>query len=104
MPWLGYQASNLEAPGPEPGGSAPAAPRRDSRAGLAQAEPHAGIEPAFPAWKAGTLTVVLVRQRRSGWNRTSGLPGFNRTLCQLSYRPLRRDAATRTPSSWAQAR
>ncbi len=25
-------------------------------------EPHAGIEPAFPAWKAGTLAVVLVRR------------------------------------------
>ena len=27
-------------------------------------EPHPGIEPRFPAWKAGTLTIVLVRQDR----------------------------------------
>ena len=43
-------------------------------------EPHAGIEPAFPAWKAGTLAVVLVRRGDSGWDRTNGLLGFNQAL------------------------
>src|SRR5262249_22226605 len=43
-------------------------------------EPHAGIEPASPAWKAGTLTVVLVRRGGSCWDRTSGLLGFNQAL------------------------
>jgi hypothetical protein len=32
-------------------------------------EPHAGIEPAFPAWRAGTLAVVLVRRSASPLNR-----------------------------------
>jgi hypothetical protein len=39
-------------------------PDRCSRANRATSrrEPHAGIEPAFSAWKADTLAVVLVRQ------------------------------------------
>jgi hypothetical protein len=44
------------------------------------AEPHAGIEPAFLAWKASTLAIVLVRHGDSGWDRTSGLLGFNQAL------------------------
>jgi hypothetical protein len=45
-----------------------------------RAEPHAGIKPAFLAWKASTLAIVLVRRGDSGWDRTSGLLGFNRAL------------------------
>jgi hypothetical protein len=43
-------------------------------------EPHAGIEPAFLAWKASTLAIVLVRRGDSGWDRTSALLGFNQAL------------------------
>ena len=50
------------------------------RSCLQRLEPHAGIEPAFPAWKAGTLAVVLVRRGDSGWDRTNGLLGFNQAL------------------------
>ena len=40
---------------------------------------------------------MRARHGRSGWPRTSGLLGFNQALCHLSYRPVSRDAATRTP-------
>jgi hypothetical protein len=89
----------------------PPRPQRGAPAKLSYIppEPHAGIEPAFPAWKAGTLAVVLVRHietrsprrfrpvdvaaqrqanagvsRGSRWDRTSGLLGFNQALCRLS--------------------
>jgi hypothetical protein len=41
-----------------------------------------GIEPAFPAWKAGALAIVLHPHcaNRGGGNRTLDLPGMNRTL------------------------
>lgn len=49
-----------------------------------RSEPHAGIEPAFFAWKANTLAIVLVRQGDSCPGRTGGLLGFNQALCHLS--------------------
>jgi hypothetical protein len=47
-------------------------------------EPHAGIEPASSAWKAGTLAVVLVRHGGSCGARTRGLRIFSAPLCHLS--------------------
>ena len=62
-------------------------------------EPHAGIEPAFLAWKASTLAIVLVRRGDSGWDRTSGLLGFNQALVPTelqSHQSVSRDGRTRT--------
>ncbi len=62
-----------------------------------------GIEPAWPAWKAGTLplsytrrpgpkpqkrTTTLVVRRRGDWTRTSGLLLPKQVRYQLRYTPL----------------
>ena len=62
-----------------------------------------GIEPAWPAWKAGTLplsytrrpgprpqkrTTTLVVQCRGDWTRTSGLLLPKQVRYQLRYTPL----------------
>ncbi len=55
---------------------------------LRRAERHAGVEPAFPAWKAGTLTVVLMPHRGSPRARTSHVLIFTQPLCPMSERTI----------------
>jgi hypothetical protein len=63
------------------------------------AERHAGVEPAFPAWRAGTLTVVLMPQRGSPRTRTSRLLNFTQPLFPDELENQRREARTRTLST-----
>ena len=49
-----------------------------------RAERHAGVEPAFTAWKAVTLTVVLMPLRGSPRARTSRLLIFTQPLYPMS--------------------
>jgi hypothetical protein len=63
-------------------------------------EPHAGIEPAFPAWKAGTLAVVLVRHKAI---RTSRFPeGSNLTPAVLHTAALP-DELENLASGWVES-
>jgi hypothetical protein len=53
-----------------------------------------GIEPAFPAWKAGTLAIVLhprVLHRGTRWTRLTDLQGFNPALLPTELQPHARD-------------
>jgi hypothetical protein len=49
-----------------------------------RAERHAGLEPAFPAWRAGTLAVVLMPHRGSPRTRTPCLLSFGQPLYPMS--------------------
>jgi hypothetical protein len=53
-----------------------------------------------------SITTMLAAQglRESRWDRTSDLPGFDRTLCRTELETRGRDAGTRTPSAASQGR
>jgi hypothetical protein len=56
--------------------------------GSRRGERHAGVEPAFRAWKAGTLAVVLMPHGGSPRTRTSRLLVFPHPLCPMSQRTI----------------
>jgi hypothetical protein len=51
---------------------------------LRRLERHAGVEPAFPVWRTGTLTVVLMPPSGSPRTRTSRLLIFTQPLYLMS--------------------